>query len=592
MHKTLLLAVPALAAATLAQDQRKPSDQTRTLQIVPVADLLHHVPLVRPPRLGRLTGLRGSDDEPRSLLARGPFRCLESDQLIELIRTDSRVSDGEADVVRRGTDLLLTGRAAAVAKLERVVDAIRHTLTRQVVIRGRLLRIDDDTEFPAVASPELTAALTAKLPLLWTGSARAMSGQQVVLGQETFSRYTGSVEVEVAEKSRIAAPKSVFAFEGIRLLVENHALVGTTERVLKCQFAIGERRGEVHELPLGVRGFPAIGVPEWNSTTGGCSGRVAPEGALLVTIRGGPAGGSNLLLVVQAEQPGGQSPTEVAIGNTVIFPVSALTGTSLRRACRLANDDEEADGEGARGAYPPISTSDEPEDAGEALAELLRNGLGDELDKSEATIHLLGNGIGTGYLLARGSEQLRTAARRLLTRLQSEWLQNVEVQAITRLHAAPDSPATFTPLDQREPIGRLYGSTVPCLSGHSALVLQGSESSVVRDWEVEIASKSSIASPVIQPTFRGMAMAVQVARRNGALWAEFELLLNHHDTPRRAATGGVDGGFFQHLRAQRSQFRHHGELAHDREQSLGWGSCVRLQSGCARARQTVRFRKL
>ena len=69
------------------------------------------------------------------------------------------------------------------------------------------------------------------LEVLWTATTRTRSGVPIALGKERWTPYVRDIDSEVAQDSKIGDPKVDRLFEGIRILVEPHALAGSEDNV-------------------------------------------------------------------------------------------------------------------------------------------------------------------------------------------------------------------------------------------------------------------------------------------------------------------------------------------------------------------------
>lgn len=587
---TLLLIIPlaglCMTAPTQAQANGSPA---RTLKILPISDLLARARPVRSPRFGVLSSTLWAEDRTNLLGHGKPFGPINSDALLELIRRGVGDEVDDMSLMVKNHTLIVSGDAGNVAKTEGVVAALRQALTQRIAVHARLYRIRATDEFPATADASTIAELVKNLPLLWKAHSTALSGQQVAMSQERFTSYIGDVDIEVAEEAKIGDPKTTTMFEGIRLVVEPHALIGTTDRVVKCQFAIGEKERDTEDVSTGVKSLSHIGIPHLRASSGAFSGRVKSDGALLLSLQSRGDSGSNLLLVVQTGKVGSPVGNEVSAGRTLLLPVSGMAGGSLR-----ADSSLKFESEGDRGGYPNLEEYEEAEDLGEMLVNLLRESIGDELDNGDASIDLTDNGHSSGFILVHGSEKIRTQARSLLITLQDHWLRTTEIKLRTTLEPAPATTTTFSELSPttNQPGPTYHALTFPSLHGHTALIMKGVESAVIQDFDVEIASKSTLANPVVHPTFSGLMVVFRGAQQGRDYGGTLAVDLQYLSEPRRQPTGQNDGGDLHHTRVHRARFSHNGRISFDQSIPMGFGPRLRDEQKGLRMHQTMRFRQL
>ncbi|MEE2887981.1 MAG: hypothetical protein VX951_11190 [Planctomycetota bacterium] len=578
-----------LCMALPAQPETEKAE-ARTLKIIPVSDMLMSIPAVRSPRLGVLTS-KWPEDETIELASQDPFSLVSSDQLAELVRNGLGDEGAETTVVLKNRTLIVTGNTDNVSKAEKIVEALRRTITQRIVVQARLYRIKPTDEYPAVADAARLATLCKNLPLIWSGHSTAMSGQQVALSQERFTSYIADVDIEVAEEAKVGRPKTTTMFEGIRLVVEPHALIGTTDRVLKCQFAIGEKDKDIEDVSTGVENLPQIGIPHLRANSGVFSGRVNHDGALLLSLQSRADAGSNLLLVVQAAKNGLPAGKQTPAGGTLLLPVSAIASQFLRYPRTVYES------EGTRGAYPTTAASDDDEvedDLGELLVNLLNENLGAILDSDDVSLDLTQNGHGSGYILLHAPEHVQVQITRLLMTMQDFWLGTTEVKLRTVLRPTAATATTFSEItpSTNQPTPTYHAVTFPSLHDHAAIVMKGIESRLIRDFEVEIAKKSTIANPMMQTTFNGLAVGFRGAQQGQNSTGQLSVDLQYLPEPRHQPTAQSGGGNLYHARVRRAHFQHHGRIALDQDLPLGFGPRLQNDQEGARMHQSMRFRRL
>ncbi len=469
--------------------------------------------------------------------------------------------------------LVVTGDPQVAGNAVASLRSVEATLARSIEIRAALYEWDDQPVPPPVVSPDRLANLIGDRAPLWSAKTHTRSDAAVGLGQEQWTHYVGDVNVEVAQDSRIGDPVVRVMFEGVRLVVDPHSLIGTDDLVLLCQYAFGQRRKPVALRYTGIQDLPSLDVPEVNMDSGLASARIPNGGAMIGSFHSADGAGSRMLLVVSATH---DDPEPTRLEALRPLPVSALLAGSTR-------------------GFPQPAVGDRllPRKLGETLDRILAP---DELvdlvvdnvdpDAWGDTAHI---DYSRGHLWLRGDQAVIDRVEALLTQLQNRWLRNAEVELVTALQPASPSQGPFAKTTGSEDAGTyLHRVVIPALVGRAHIVVHGVETMSVRDMDVEIAQEASISNPVVDPVFSGIYASVlpyEGARGAGSL-ADVELAWVAPLQPR--ATSNRAGGDLYLPSSGISRFAHDGLIESGQAIDLGSGPAVTVDDQTYRTRQSLR----
>ncbi len=423
--------------------------------------------------------------------------------------------------------------------------------------------------------------------MLWRAQAVSHSGQQVAMAQERFTGYVRDTDVDVAQKAKIGDPTVETVFEGVRLLVESHALVGGHEAVVMCQFAIGDLREPIAQRATGVEELSALGTPKLNCNFGAFAGRLGSGDALAVQLQSRAGSGSNLLLVlkVNSDRPrGGARP-----GSMAILPISALTSNSLLQLSE--GFDEDNVGDASTGHLPVWNAFGDDDDEGgdlldaDQVVELLSSSLNLAQAEDASVDHA------AGYVLLKAKREAQAQAMRLLQSLEDQWLRTVEVRATTSLTRVEGASGTLLRPAQTEESRRYQSVTFPTLVGRSHLLVKGVESCTTRDFDAEVAEESAILDPVVVNVFSGVAVNITPILAGQGIDARLKLHLTHVTAAARRPTEQKEGGHLFLPTASRGYFERSGAFEQGLDVSLGWGPVIVVDKQHYRMHQSIRLRK-
>lgn len=496
----------------------------RRIQIVPMDEVLTIVPAARGlpltslagfdhlgPGTWRLLGKAGNEEEP------GPRQLIEPDDLVNLVR-ESMPALFEVEgtgIELRGKSLVITGPAETTIAVRTQARALARKLARPVHVKAELFRLDARSEgLAAVATPAQVAQATANLQRVCTVSEQTYLGLPVELRRFTQVAFVKDADVEIAQSSTTPNPVTAAITEGLLLAAEVHAAPGSSDLVLLCQFAAGERNGAITSFATNSPDLVSIDLPRINLGTGTCSGRIPNGGSLVVTLQN--RNGPGYLLVISANAAAAE---EKGAESTAVIPIGVLTSLALRRQIHASF------GLGMKDAKPyqdlqleiAEDLSAEPIE-GDALVELVKSALGEEVEKT-FVMRL------PTCLVVRGSETARKAALEVVQTLSAQAMRTADVAASLLPEGAGADARVLT----------VRG---PMLLARHHLLLHGLEIALLHDYECEVAQKARIFDPKVDSTVSGLTLVLTPIAADNGLAAEGAVLASHADEPRRRPLEG------------------------------------------------------
>ena len=487
MSRATLCALLAFAGSALAQEGDEWTVRVRSL--APFA-----VPLLQLPSPIH-TAIPGGDvpDALAALDARGETSAPSwvVGLLTERHRTAIAANRLQVELLQGGKSVLLRGRATDVAACQLDLDALAAVAGRPIEVSAWRLPLGDGPLPSTVLRPAELQQVLQHTPPLWTARGRTRSGGALRLASERGIGYLRDLDTEVAEAAKIFDPKVDLARAGVRATVVVDALPGD-ELVLRGSWFLSEPVA-LHEQDVGGRAL-SVDLPEHRTAWVSFGGRVASGGALAVAGRGGPVGPGGFLLVLGARYlaPLAGDPAP----DLLVRPIGALPPAMIaalpRRGWRVPGDDS------------PVFGSAEL-DGGIGPGELLAAITPQE----NAEI-----GIEGSLLVVHGNADACRQCDALLQQLAAE-LRPVALHT----RAGTDGEAA---LELAQPL----------LADRAAGAFLGRERAVVRDQEVEIASRANAGNPVIGVAASGLWFGATAARSGDGWHVAGTWSLAAHDEPR------------------------------------------------------------
>ncbi len=583
-HYSSYLLAAILVAPLGAQDQ---SDD-RVMRSMPISDVVGmRVPLTIPP-FGSMLGAHegGREDSP---IRTDSERSMHPDFVLDQIRMHLGQTDDMAPDVTRlaviGSRLVLSGPRAHVDTAMDVVAAIDDAIARPIEIEAHLFEVDEGERFETVLPPGRLAQLRPRLRELWSSRSATRSGQPTSLSQSRFTKYVRDSDVEVAQDQSIADPEIRSIFEGAHVLVEPHALPGSSDLAMYCHGVFGELHDEMAARSSGISDMNALDVPVVQNNHASFSGRVEDGGALLVHVGGAAHAGSSYVLAIEARRTG-----QRAMGSNPplsVLPCSALTSYSLTD---LVHADANHDGDGGSSdSIFPLHTDEFDSsttsvlDVG-TLIEMLSHVVEPALE--EGLIELSASG---GFVFAIGEAQQRQLVEQALVTIHDQWLRTASCEFETLLDAVePSAERVFARTASRGEARALHRVTAPVVLGRPHFVLRGLESSATQDINVEIAQEASASDPVVVSTFSGLFASVVVHDTMAGLGARVDVDVSSVPSVQRRASETKHGGDLYLPRTDRSKFVHRGGLTAGAFRDLGDAGVVTVDRTRFKLRQRMR----
>lgn len=368
-----------------------------------------------------------------------------------------------SDVGDEGATLVLRGRAAAVAACEQELDAIAAALGRPIEVSAFMLPLGDGELPPTTWDAAALKHALERTPPTWTARGRTRSGGALRLANERGIAHLHDYNVEVAERAQINDPQVDIAFAGVRATLVVDALAGD-ELVLRGSWLLSEPVA-MHEVAVGT-GQPTLDLPEHRTTWVTFAGRVVTGGAVVVSGRGGPvAGGAGgqagfaLVLAARFLAPPAGDPAP----GLLVRPIGAwLPRPAIVPRLAWARLGDDGDG----------FVREEPD--GGITAGSLTALLGVSAD------------VHGGMLIVEGDPDGCRAA-------------DAQLQMLAR-ELRPIALRTRVLSDGGEPLELV----VPMLADRAAGAFVGRERAVIRDQDVEIASRAQMGNPSVTVAYSGL----------------------------------------------------------------------------------------
>lgn len=351
---------------------------------------------------------------------------------------------------------------AAVAEF----DAMARMLGRPIEVRALHLPLAAGALPATVWDPATTGRRLQDATAIWSARGVTRSGGTLRLADLSARGTLADYSVEVAERARIADPHVLQAFAGLAANLSVHTLTGDDLQLSGSWLA--SRPEALHQQSTEVDGI-TLDQPEHRTTFASFSGAILSGGALAVACRGGAFGRDGCLLVVTARYlapPASDPAPDFLLRPVTAFLAAPSPPLPSRLAWPIGKDDD-----------GPLFRRME-RDGGfteSALLALLPAQLG--------SVELFG-----GVLLARGDAPVTLGCSRLLAQLAAE-VRTIEWHSMV--------------VDDTDPAGA-FELVQPTLAGHTAAAFLGTERPLIRDYQVEIASRASIAVPVVSVARSGL----------------------------------------------------------------------------------------
>ncbi len=434
-----------------------------------------------------------SPETPAALDARGEARASTwvVGWLSQRHRTAIDAGRLHVDTVHDGAGVLLRGRATDVAASEADLDALAAVVGRPIEVTAWRLPLDDGPLPPASLAPAELQQVLQRSPPLWPARGRTRPGGALRLANERGIGYLRDLDTEVAEAAKVFDPKVDVALAGVRATVVVDALSGD-ELALRGSWLLSEPQA-MPEHDVGGRAL-SVDQPDHRTAWVTFAGRIGSGGALVVAGRGGPVGPAGFALVLAARYlaPVAGDPAPDLLVRSIGALLPATVAELPRRGWRVPGDDS-------------------PQ-----FVRTQRDGAltGAELMAAIATPETNELGVEGTTLIVQGSPASCRQSEMLLQQLVAQLRP-----AALHTRAAADGEVALELVQ-------------PVFADRAAGAFVGRERAVVRDFEVEIASRANAPNPVVGVAASGLWLGATAAR-NGSGWhVTGTWSLAAHDEPR------------------------------------------------------------
>jgi len=521
----MLISALGLYAATLAPiPALLPQEQGgRVLETFSLRSLKASSRIVDFPRIGHQLINRDHGEEPRSYLDWDSDMPtgLDLDTVVELVgRTQQEAWDnGELNLDVHHGVLFATGSREELNKVGAVLAQLEMLATQTITIEVQVLELTGGLPQSTVLTSAERDALVAAHTVAWAGSCRIRSGEVQNLGHQKWTPYVRDCDVEVASNASISDPKIDRFFEGLALAIEAHALTASGDHMLLGQFALANQHGAIQARPTGVADQPSLDAPWVDSMSGTFSGRI-PNGGALVVAGAGAAGGPQRAVVIAARSE--RQATGASALHTI--PISALTTRSLQRVVPRGMEDWGGwPNSIVPGSEEDFDSDDDEEGASlssDILEEMIRSRHPIFDEDESATLSL-----DHRHIFYTGPADLAAEIRQLIATLEDRFIATDEHRLVVR---GGDTV--------------LWSIAAPALRDRNHSLFHGYETTVIGEFEVEIAQKEAIANPVVRSLFSGVACEFTVSSGVQAPTTRWQAAMNQASLVQRRGSESNDVG--------------------------------------------------
>lgn len=431
--------------------------------------------------------------------------------------------------------------AATQARVEELLLAVESYALRVVELDVHVLSMSSlPAGTPTVLSPEAVEGLLASATPLHSARSFGRLGRRAVLSVESRSSALTDYDVEVAQKAVAADPQVTILRHSLSIGAIVNELSGGG-----LALRVWGRRGQPLEgrsVELEALGGASIELPSMSAMLVASSAEIPDGGGLLVTQDWNDDGA----WLVRARVLGGPAPPEfLPLGGQV---VQSMVVASPKLGSATPSGGFGSAQDHARAAL-----------GGRALVE--RAVLVERLAKAGEQLGLEGGLTLVGDAVYVAADALRAQAQQLI----AEWNADTSAgTAVVELRAGlVESSETSRILASARTSSELAESLTrrlsgACRSGDSLLIVAGTESLYLMDFDVEIAEAATIADPILGALFSGASLWCRPAamRRGGyTLWVDLAC---------QASVGGVEQApivSWQALRPELEEYGPWGQLA-------------------------------
>ncbi|MCK5940545.1 MAG: hypothetical protein KAI24_01145 [Planctomycetes bacterium] len=491
MRRALCLPVLALSVLSAQQPVERSYDLSELLRPLPGVSQSLDSPLLLLP-LGRVlpTGESGNfsfllGGDVRSEPVAAPWLPPRSVLEWLVTRWDEEGVSGDTF----GSTLTLRAPNAVHTQVRDLV-ALLHAIREQ---RSRITLFElegrGETSAAAVLSQQEVADLLAQRAVVQATAATIGHDVPWLYESGSTRHFVRDLDVEVAEKALISDPKLDVFFEGTRAGLALTPMIDG-RFLVRVGVQASSQHGDLVERQLEARQLGVVQLPQVDVESVTASAVLASGGGLLLAADGGRRA---WLLRVDSGAPAKRRfgmAAAVPLGDLAVAPLGP--GPRVKFAHRPGDDrsfhDSRRESPDAFAALDAMTNGAVDRDAGHA-----------QFASHAILLDASGPGAAIEAALQRHAATVQSTS--LTFRLGA--IDKGRGLAALRGDVDVEALASALPHEVR----------VATLPGHAFHVRRGREIAFVRDYEVEIASKASVANPVIGATFDGFQVSGVLRRR-------------------------------------------------------------------------------
>jgi hypothetical protein len=408
--------------------------------------------------------------------------CGGADSLLSIlikVLGKEKFQERKARMVIRGGKLIFIGEPELAKQIGPLLERMERVIAPRIQVNCRLVLAGKKSDFRVLDSKGVS-----KYPLLFEGREAGRAGDRICFGLGGEKIYQRSLSAEVAQESTIMDPKV-------------HSLpVGRTISLLALPVPNGEGFGvfgyyldrdenaEITSKDLAGKGLGAMEFSEQRVLKRAFSCKVASGSSVFIPL-GGPEN-LGLILQVQRKDPLPKNEGFLFRSMSLFSLPLGIYSPSLFRPSFASSRDGEEEKEKDFESQDWMKDFFDPDD--------LFHLLSTTLDREGLNLELIGGGENPVFYVSgpNGVDQKAAQVLDFLTQnLGRSFLVDVSLQARPRDNST----------GEWKTIRKV--ASLPCLSNRSILVETGTEKGYLKDYEVEIAQKASIGTPIPGKIFMG-----------------------------------------------------------------------------------------
>lgn len=496
---------------------------------------------------------------------------IDPGMLEELVRQRfPSMDDGDSEISIGRHVTLIEGSTEEVQAIEKTLRGLAKNFRGALDVRAQLWSLKDGERFDTVMNAGSFASFREGRQPLWSGRARGVAGEVILLDASRIVPYVSDASVEVAQKANSGLPEVQDLIEGLQLRVECEASHRAGSAVVFGDLLVAELERELVQRSTGDEDLPTLDGPQLQQTRTTFSAAI-PEGGACALWSLGEAGGPEFVVTVEVDFD-----SVAPVEGFTLFPIGGLSSDRLSiplyvdTVQRMSRDME-------------IFFEDEPAAIGvDQLMELVQRAFAEQLEQE-------GNSMqeSSRRLILMGDPSLRRGVEAFLGQVADSLLRNVSVDLRVDSVAADANrnPAIGV---ARGPASIAHRLVVPCLHGRAVTALRGLETTEVADYWLEIAQEAVQTDPATSSVFSGLSIRARPHFDGEDLYLTLDgQVTDMGKIIRRPLEQKENGDLWWH-RVSHQYISHHGSLARGQGVSLGDGAIIDRPGARLRSYVTLR----